>query len=189
MNVTLAQLIGVGTAAFVTGLLRRVGADWTARRLLKAGWQELARLGGGEKITLAQFSARMVDRIALLTPRLAHAGKTQNEAIGAFNDLRIGLNMTVLQNSRRQLGRGAAALAPVMSQLARRYAQLPDIDQDADERLLAALDNALRAISAGTRDDAQEAALAALTSVRRDLFPAAPPYLAHTAMAPESVLP
>ena len=189
MNVTLAQLIGVGTAAFVTGLLRRVGADWTARRLLRAGWHELARLGGGEKITLAQFSARMVDRIALLTPRLAHAGNSRNEAIGAFNDLRIGLNMTVLQNNRRQLGRGAAALAPVMSQLARRFAQLPAIDQEADDRLLAALDNALRAISAGARDDAQAGALAALTSVRRDLFPAAPPYQPQLAMAPESVLP
>jgi uncharacterized membrane protein YccC len=189
MNVTLAQLIGVGTAAAVTGLLRRVGADWTARRLLKAGWQELARLGGGEKITLAQFSARMVDRIALLTPRLAQAGKERNEAAGAFHDLRIGLNMTVLQNRRRELGRGAAALAPVMSQLARRYALLPDIDADAERRLQDALDNALRAISAGPPDDAQEAALAALTSVRRDLFPAAQPYLPHTAMALESVLP
>ena len=189
MNVTLAQLIGVGTAAAVTGLLRRVGADWTARRLLKAGWQELARLGGGEKITLAQFSARMVDRIALLTPRLAQAGKERNEAAGAFHDLRIGLNMTVLQNRRRELGRGAAALAPVMSQLARRYALLPDIDADAERRLQDALDNALRAISAGTPDDAQGAALAALTSVRRDLFPAAQPYLPHTAMALESVLP
>jgi uncharacterized membrane protein YccC len=185
LNVTLAQLIGVGTAAAVTGLLRRVGADWTARRLLKAGWRELARLGAGEKITLAQFSARMVDRIALLTPRLAMTG--QNPAQGAFHDLRVGLNMTVLQNTRRQLGRGAAALAPVMTQLSQRFALLPDVDADADARLLAALDNALRAISAGTRDTFQADALAALTSVRRDLFAAAPPYQPTTVL--ESALP
>jgi uncharacterized membrane protein YccC len=174
VNVTLAQLFGVAVAAATTGLLRRVGADWTARRLLRAGWRELARLGGGEKITLAAFSARMVDRIALLTPRLAQAGTSQ--ANGAFNDLRVGLNMTVLQNARAELGRGAAALAPVMRQLSTRFARLPAVEQDSERPLLDALDNALRAISAGTRDAAQTAALAALTSVRRDLFAHAPPY-------------
>ena len=174
LNVTLAQVIGVAVAAAVSGMMRRVGADWTARRLLQAGWRELARLGGGEKITLAAFSARMVDRIALLTPRLAQAGASQ--ATGAFNDLRVGLNMTVLQNARADLGRGAAALAPVMRQLSTRFALLPAIDDGAERQLLGALDNALRAISAGARDAAQAAALASLTSVRRDLFPLAAPY-------------
>lgn len=177
LNVTLAQVLGVAVAAATTGLLRRVGADWTARRLLKAGWRELARLGGGEKITLAAFSARMVDRIALLTPRLAQAGASQ--ATGAFNDLRVGLNMTVLQNTRAGLGRGAAALAPLMRQLSTRFARLPAVDDGAERALLEALDNALRAISAGVRDPAQAEALAALTSVRRDLFPHASAYQSH----------
>ena len=174
LNVTLSQLIGVAVAATATGMLRRVGADWTARRLLQAGWRELARLGSGEKITLAAFSARMVDRIALLTPRLAQSGASQ--ATGAFNDLRVGLNMTVLQATGPRLGRGAAALAPVMTQLSQRYARMPDVDDGAETALLTALDNALRAIAAGLRDGAQADALAALTSVRRDLFPAASPY-------------
>jgi uncharacterized membrane protein YccC len=180
INVTLAQVLGVGAAALITGVMRRVGADWTARRLLKAGWRELARLGSGEKITLAAFSARMVDRIGLLTPRLAQANMDQNQganqAAGAFNDLRIGLNMTLLQNTRAGLGRGEAALAPVMTQLAQRYTRLPDVDDGAEKSLCATLDNALRAISAGTRDAAQATALAALTSLRRDLFPQAPAY-------------
>jgi hypothetical protein len=99
--------------------LRRVGAGWTARRLLRAGWGELARLGSGERVTsLAEFSARMVDRVGLLTPRLALAGSQQ--------DL-----------------------------------------QAAD---------ALRAILGGARDAAQNEALAALTGMRRDLFPQAAPY-------------
>ena len=176
LNVTLAQVVGVAVAAATTGLLRRVGADWTARRLLKAGWRELARLGGGEKITLAAFSARMVDRIALLTPRLAQAGASQ--ATGAFNDLRVGLNMTVLQNTRADLGRGAVALAPVMRQLSTRFALLPEVDDAAERRLLEVLDKALRALSAGTSAGAaaQATALVSLTSVRRDLFPLAAPY-------------
>jgi uncharacterized membrane protein YccC len=174
LNITAAQLIGVAAAAAITAMMRRVGADWTAKRLLKAGWRELASLGNGEKITLPVFSARMVDRIGLLTPRLAQVGASP--ATDAFNDLRVGLNMTVLQNTRAQLGRGEAALAPVMAQLARRYSLLPGVDAAGEASLLAALDNALRAICAGTHDAAQATALASLTSVRRDLFPGALPW-------------
>jgi hypothetical protein len=62
-------------AVVTTGVLRRVGAGWTARRLLKAGWGELARLGRRRVTSLPEFSARMVDRVGLLTPRLALAGR------------------------------------------------------------------------------------------------------------------
>jgi hypothetical protein len=159
-------------------VLRRVGAGWTARRLLKAGWSELARLGSGERVTsLAEFSARMVDRVGLLTPRLAMAGAQQDlQAVDALRELRIGLNMTLLQDVRSQLGRGEAAIKPLMAQLASHFALRPRIDADGESRLLGALDNALRALCAGTRDNAQNEALAALTGMRRDLFPLAAPY-------------
>jgi hypothetical protein len=165
-------------------MFRRVGAARTARRLLKAGWSELARLGAGEKITLTEFSARMVDRIGLLSPRLALAAQSTSgprdlqdlQATDALRDLRIGLNMTLLQQVRRQLGRGDAALSPVMTQLSQHFSRLPAIDSQGETRLLGAIDNALRAICEGTQDAAQREALAALTGIRRDLFPQAAPY-------------
>ncbi|HEY1226877.1 MAG TPA: FUSC family protein, partial [Ramlibacter sp.] len=176
-NSMLSQVLGLTVAAVTTRVLRTVGAAWTARRLLKAGWNELARLGGGEKTTLPEFSARMVDRIGLLTPRLASAGSHQDlQARDALRDLRIGLNMTLLQQVRPQLGRGEAALGPLMTQLSRHFALRPGIDRDCEARLLDTLDNALRAICAGTRDASQLEALAALTGMRRDLFPKAAPY-------------
>jgi uncharacterized membrane protein YccC len=183
-NNMLAQIVGLVAAVVSTSMFRRVGATWTARRLLKAGWRELARLGAGEKTTLTEFSARMVDRIGLLAPRLALAAKSQADqqdlqdlqATDALRDLRIGLNMTLLKQVRPQLGRGGAALSPVMTQLSQHFARLPAIDEQADRQLLAALDNALRAISEATQDAAQREALAALTGIRRDLFPQAPPY-------------
>jgi uncharacterized membrane protein YccC len=164
-----------GTLAQV---LRRVGAGWTARRLLKAGWSELARLGSGDRVTsLAEFSARMVDRVGLLTPRLALAGAQEDlQAVDALRELRIGLNMTLLQEVRSQLGRGEAAIKPLMTQLSTHFALRPRVDRDCESRLLGTLDNALRAICAGTRDGAQNEALAALTGMRRDLFPQAAPY-------------
>jgi integrase len=63
-----------------------------------------------------------------------------------------------------------------MSRLSRRFARLPALDRDEEAALLAALDNSLRAICRGTRDAAQREALAALTGMRRDLFPQAPAY-------------
>lgn len=178
-NSMLSQVFGLTMAAVTTRVVRSVGAGWTARRLLKAGWREMARMSGnkGEKTTLPEFSARMVDRIGLLTPRLAQAGDQQDlQARDAVRDLRIGLNMTLLQQVRPQLGRGEAALSPLMSQLSRHFARLPDIDKDGEGHLLGALDNALRSICEGTHDAAQREALAALTGMRRDLFPWAAPY-------------
>jgi uncharacterized membrane protein YccC len=177
-NGTLAQVLGLVAAAVTTSVLRRVGAAWTARRLLKAGWSELARLGSGERVTsLAEFSARMVDRVGLLTPRLALAGAQEDlQAVDALRDLRIGLNMTILQDVRGQLGRAEAALRPLMTQLSTHFALRPGVDQECEARLLDTLDNALRAVCGGARDPFQTEALAALTGMRRDLFPAAMPY-------------
>lgn len=195
LNGTLAQLFGMAVAAVLTAMMRRVGADWTAQRLLKAGWRELARIGGGEKISLATFNARLVDRISLLTPRLKLAvdDKSADQAVGAFHDLRVGLNMTILQSARPALGAKEAALAPVMTQLSRRFARLPQVDPEAEAALLGSLDDALRTVAAkapeamptsrsAASSDAPREVLAALTSLRRDLFPRASPY--HPIQAP-----
>jgi len=172
-----SQLVGLVAAAVTTAMFRRVGAGWTARRLLKAGWNELARLGGGERVTLAAFSARMVDRVGLLTQRLALAGAHHDlQAVDALRDLRVGLNMTLLQDVRAQLGRGEAAIKPLMDLLARHFALRPDVDKQGEAQLLDAIDNALRAVCVASRDDIQREALAALTGIRRDLFPQAAAY-------------
>jgi len=176
-NGMLAQILGLAAAALITRVFRSVGAGWTARRVLKAGWSELAGLGSGERVTSpSEFSARMVDRVGLLTPRLAQADAPDLQAVDALRDLRIGLNMTLLQAVRDRLGRGGAALGPLMTQLSRHFAALPLVAGEGEARLLASLDNALRAICAGSSDASQREALAALTGMRRDLFPRALPY-------------
>jgi uncharacterized membrane protein YccC len=178
VNGMTSQIAGLVAAVVITSVFRTVGAGWTARRLLKAGWSELSRLGSGERVpSLPEFSARMVDRVGMLTPRLALAGKDQDlQAVDALRDLRIGLNMTLLQSVREQLGRGDAAVVPLMKQLSRHFALRPAVDAGCERSLLETLDNALRAICAGPRDVAQREALAALTGMRRDLFPKAAAY-------------
>jgi uncharacterized membrane protein YccC len=182
-NGMLAQIVGLVAAAAFTSMLRSVGAAWTARRLLKAGWSELSRLANGERVTLAEFSARMVDRVGLLGPRLAQAALKPNsqhdlQAVDALRDLRVGLNMTLLQNVRALLGHADAAVAPLMKQLARHFALRPRVDAACEASLLASIDEALRAVSGheNGNDEVRYEALAALTGMRRDLFPNAAPY-------------
>jgi len=182
-NGMLSQIVGLAAAAVFTSVLRSVGAGWTARRLLKAGWSELARLGNGERVTMAAFSARMVDRIGLLAPRLALAAKQPNaqqdlQAVDALRDLRVGLNMTLLQGVRARLGHADVAVAPLMKQLARHFASLPKAEKAYEPGLLTNIDDALRAVSGHENgaNDVRCEALAALTGMRRDLFPNAAPY-------------
>jgi uncharacterized membrane protein YccC len=178
VNVTLAQLAGISATVLITSVFRAVGAGWVARRLLKAGWSELARLGSGEQVaSVPEFSARMVDRIGLLTPRLAMAGTHQDlKAADALIDLRIGLNMAQLLESRPELGRAQASLWPLLEHLSQHFEARPRIDAAGDARLLASLDNALRSVSAAEQSGAQRDALASLAGMRRDMFPDAPPY-------------
>ncbi len=49
LNTALAQSFGVFLAAGVTRLTRSVGADWSARRLVRADWNDLARIAAGEE--------------------------------------------------------------------------------------------------------------------------------------------
>jgi uncharacterized membrane protein YccC len=177
-NGTLSQVGGLMAAAIITRVFRTFSAGWTARRVLKAGWRELARMGSGERVpSVPEFSARMVDRIALLTPRLALAGKQQDlQAADALVDLRIGLNMAQLQGVRGQLGRAEAALWPVLEHLAQHFEARPRVDQAFAPRLLASLDNALRSVCAAADGAPRQHAVAALAGIRRDLFPVAAPY-------------
>jgi uncharacterized membrane protein YccC len=177
-NGTLSQLAGIWVAALTTQVFRTVGAGFTARRLLKAGWNELARIGAGDRVpSVTEFSARMVDRIALLTPRLALAGKQQDlQAADALVDLRIGLNMTQLVAARTELGRSQAALWPLMEHLSQHFDARPAVDKAGEERLLVSLDNALRSVCAAAPSESQRDAISALAGIRRDLFPHAAPY-------------
>jgi uncharacterized membrane protein YccC len=187
VNVTLAQVAGITATVLITSVFRSVGAGWVARRLLKAGWSELARLGSGERVaSVPEFSARMVDRIGLLTPRLAMAGTHQDlKAADALVDLRIGLNMAQLLESRAELRPAQAALWPLLEHLSQHFEARPRHDAAGDARLLASLDNALRSVGAAEQSGARCDALASLAGMRRDMFPDAPPYQPSPILAKE----
>jgi uncharacterized membrane protein YccC len=174
INSMLGQIGGITAAVIFTRLLRTVSAEWTARRLLQAGWSELAGLARTLRPpSVAEMSARMLDRIGLLTPRLAMAGPQEDlAAVDALGDLRVGLNMTLLLALPQDAQQRLPALGTLIAALSEHFRYRPEQPAATEPALLGRVDDALR----GACAFAQREAVAALVGIRRDLFPDAPPY-------------
>lgn len=181
-NSTLAQVLGIFAAALVTRLVRTVGADWSAARIQRATWRELGTMAAaprGADVDEA-YTVRMVDRIALLAPRVVQADPVvRNETVeGALRDLRSGLDIVALQRARPRLP--SVGIGAVMQGVARLFRQRGAGRADAPPKaLLADLDVALEGALEGDGADTR-AAVTALVGLRRTLFPAAP-----AALSPE----
>jgi uncharacterized membrane protein YccC len=172
-NGMLAQLTGLAAAVFFTRLLRSVSTRWVAHRLLRTGRNELVSMSTARRApALTDVSARMLDRIALLTLRLATAGPEHDTSGNdALIDLRIGLGIAQLRALQAGLEQAGLPLQPLLQQLAQYYRQPAGTPASG---LLDAVDTLIRALCAARLTDAS----AALTGIRRNLFPAAPPYFA-----------
>ncbi len=69
LNSSIAMFIGIGFAVVMTRLFRSVGAEWTARRLVRQGWTTLAEAAEGRgQQDRQRFAARMLDLLGLLAP-------------------------------------------------------------------------------------------------------------------------
>ncbi|MFP5513726.1 MAG: FUSC family protein [Alphaproteobacteria bacterium] len=177
LNSSAGQIVGIVTAMLVTRLCRSVGAAWSARRLLHVGWREIADLAGHRTAPSADgFESRMLDRVGLLSARLAQAGGSVDvDAIDAVRDLRVGLNVVELQRIRPVLG---ATAGPVLDRLLRgvaahfRALSAKRLDP-APAELLGSMDDLLSAIAAAPAGPERDRAVVALASLRRSLFPAA----------------
>jgi uncharacterized membrane protein YccC len=178
VNSAFALVFGLAAALIVTRLLRSVGAEWSAARLMRAGWRDVAAAaaaqGAHERATLTGI---MMDRLGLMMPRLAAAAPGADQAGAAMlTDLRVGLNAIGLQ---RQAGQLPAALGQeigtILAQVAAFYRGNPRAP--APPALLRALDHALM-LTAGAPSRARTEALMLLSGLRSVLFPnSAPPEL------------
>ena len=175
-NSTLAQVLGIYAAALVTRLVRTVGADWSARRIQRATWSELGAMADAPRGAAVDeaYAVRMVDRIALLAPRVVQADPVvRNDTVeGALRDLRSGLDIVALQRARPRLP--SVGIGPVMQGVARLFrGRGAGRDDPPPAALLTELDGALAGVLEGVDADAR-AATTALVGLRRTLFPAAP---------------
>jgi uncharacterized membrane protein YccC len=162
------------------GLFQTIGADTAARRLIRAGWRELAqRSNAAGPPNAPAWVARMLDRIGLLAPRLALQGEDPGKPLlDALSDLRVGVAIGELRQLRIDgTADDAAAITPVLQGVGAHYRALrPDRPCPPEPVLLADLDSAMDHLVENDLPEQRRAGVLALTSLRRNLFPAAPAY-------------
>jgi uncharacterized membrane protein YccC len=185
LNTATAVVIGSLTGLAVTKLMRAVGVETGAWRLLRAGWRDLAALADRTfQPTRAEWASRMLDRVGLLMPRLRRAERDPElETADALRDLRTGVNMIGLREIARNLDeRARNAMAPVFDGIAAHFYALArgrgDVPSTA---LLGYLDRLIGDILTTRSPSARHKGLAAAVGVRRNLYPDAPPYVGEPA--------
>ncbi len=181
INGGIAQLVGTLFAVVTVGLFQTIGADTSARRLIRAGWRELAtRSDSMSRPDAAGWIARMLDRIGLLAPRLALQGEDPGKPLlDALTDLRVGVAVGELKQLRMDGSIDEAGMiTPVLRGVGAHYRALrPDRPAPPEPDLLEGIDAAMTGLATSTPARHRTAVLA-LTSLRRNLFPHARPYSA-----------
>jgi uncharacterized membrane protein YccC len=181
LNSSIAVVLGGAVGVAVTRVMRAIGAQTAARRLVRAGWRDLADIAERNITpTRAEWASRMLDRAGLLLPRLSHAapGDVELQTADALRDLRTGINVINLQQIVAGLSaHGSALAAHVLAGVATHFRDLARGRQPMLEPALLggidALINAMLAMRPGSR---QHRGLAAVVGLRRNLYPDAQPY-------------
>jgi uncharacterized membrane protein YccC len=181
-NTGISLVVGMATAAVMTRLTRSVGAEWSARRLIRTNWMTLAsaaeRHGRGDR---AAFAGVMLHRLGLLAPRLAVIPENDLRDVDSLGELRVGLNIVDLRRARHGLApRTLRAMDDLLDRLAVAFrghggGPMPP-------ELLMHIDLALTKAMTEVGDDVREDALIGLVGIRRGLFPDA---LAYQPSAPD----
>lgn len=180
INGAIAQLVGIGFAILMVRLLQSAGVEGAIRRTVRAGWRDIAaRANLMAPPDVRAWINRMLDRVALLVPRLTMAGRQPGMPVyDALRDLRTGVAIGELRQLRLDMPAGEAApLTRVLADVGGYYGRLdPRGPVPPDPGLLAEIDDALAAFAGDEDAGVRRSAALGLVSLRRNLFPAASGY-------------
>jgi uncharacterized membrane protein YccC len=188
-NNFIAQFIGLSAALYSTRIFRSVGADWSARRILRFGWRDLAANAAAaprDCIDRGVWTTRMLDRLGLLIPRLALAERKDELLASAdvLNDLRIGLNIADLQRARNVVGPVAEhSVGRLLNHVAVYFRSLAvGRIVPCAPTILTEIDQAIGDVAADMPSEERQVCLWSLAGLRRNLFPHAAPYVPALAL-------
>jgi uncharacterized membrane protein YccC len=191
INSNSAFVLGGVGALIVTRLIRVIGTQASAQRLLRAIYRDLADLAGGIPLpTREQWVSRMMDRVALLLYRQPRfEPRPQHEFADALEDLRLGVNMIETQSIAPAMSKPAQhALAVMFPGLVAHFRALgrgrvAPLGKD----LLQKIDAAIGEVAACTATT--HACVAAIVGLRQTLYPQAPAYRPRQIEHPGAALP
>ena len=161
------------------GLVRTIGAERSARRLIRAVWEDLAKRANSRRLPdTSAWISQMLCRVRLLTPRLIAIGQDPSSPLlGVLADTRAGIAIDDLQRLLPSVaGRDAIIVKCVLRSVGRHFAGLRGKGGGAVTPSLARnTDAAIRRFSRFHDRTARRQVVLALTSLRRILAPAASP--------------
>src|SRR5471030_2304618 len=103
-NSKLAGPAGLLFAFVWTRVTRPFGAELAAARLIRSGWRDVALSASTQPVDdQKNHTARMIDRLMQVIPRLAASDDQRHPSIESFRDLRIAFNSLDLRRLRRRL--------------------------------------------------------------------------------------
>ncbi len=178
VNEAVGSLAGIGFALVWTLIARPFGAELAAGRLVRAGWKDLADVAAGRKQSDVQtLSGRILDRLGQIVPRLAGLENKDITTVDGFAELRLGLNVVMLQSRRRSLDVDAkGAIDAILQGISDLYRMRLEAGAAVDptDDLRRAIDDALATIILQAEAETLDV-IDALVGLRRALFPAAAP--------------
>ena len=178
VNSNSAFVLGGVAGLVVTRLVRVIGTQASARRLMRAIYSDLADLAAGRSHpTREQWASHMLDRVALLLYRQPRfEPRPQHEFADALEDLRLGVNIIETQSVASAMSKPAQdALAAMFPSLAAHFRALArGRVAELGEDLLQKVDSAISEVAACSA--ATHACVAAIVGLRQTLYPDAPPY-------------
>ena len=190
LNSNSAFVLGGVAALVVTRLMRVIGTQASARRLMRATYRDLADLSDGSvRVARGEWASRMLDRVALLLyrqPRFERRPQ-HHEFADALEDLRLGVNIIETRSVATEMSaRAQQAFAAMFTGLAAHFRAL------ARGRVARLGDDLLQKIDLGIDEVAAYAgstaiSIAAIVGLRRTLYPDAPPYRPMQTPDPASV--
>jgi uncharacterized membrane protein YccC len=191
VNSNSAFVLGGVAALIVTRLMRVIGTQESAQRLLRAIYRDLADLAAGRSHpTREQWVSRMMDRVALLLYRQPRfEPRPRHEFADALEDLRLGVNVIETQSMAPGMSQPAQdALAAMFPSLAAHFRALArgrvaPLGDDLLQKIDAAISE-VTACTASTR-----ACIAAIVGLRQTLYPDAPPYRPRQIEQADAALP
>lgn len=176
-NNALSQLIGTGVAVAVVYLFQAIGVRSGVVRLVRTGWRDVARRADGHSTNEIEWTSRMLDRSALILPRLVadSSGEIPSLLLDALSDLRAGIVLGRLKRLHRilsikPLGELVAAIGQYF------WRRNPAHPASAPSHLLARIDECIRSVADAPDSRHRQESLVLLTGLRRTLFPAAADY-------------
>ena len=182
-GLAVSAVLGAVVALLVTSLFRVISAQVSAWRILRAGWRDLAALADGTRPrTRSEWASLMLDRSAMLLPRLARAsGDERIRLADALSDLRVGAGISELRDMPKPSG---LRLDEMLRGIAEHFrSQSRAGHRRPAEHIQAAVDAAIDSALILDNPQLRTKALSALAAVRGGLFPAAASHTSEEARA------